>query len=125
MTLSTEKFAQIAKALSDPTRIKILELVKARYDQLGTTPVACCPDGVCVCVIQKQMNMAQSKVSYHIRELKQASLLHEMKQGKWNFYSINTDTLQAYQKTIQERYLIESEDVIRATPVPESTSDLE
>lgn len=122
MTLSTEKFSQIAKALSDPIRIKILDLIQVRYDQLGTSPpVACCPDGVCVCDIQEQMNMAQSKVSYHLRELKNADLVKETRVGKWNFYSINTDTLQAFQKTIQERYLIESKDAMSAFPVPESS----
>jgi ArsR family transcriptional regulator len=49
--------------------------------------------------------MAQSKVSYHLKDLKQAELLHETKQGKWNFYSINRSTLEAFQKTIEERYM--------------------
>lgn len=106
MTLTIEQLAVISKALSDPIRLRILDLVQVGYDQLSTSPsVTCCTGGVCVCDIQDALGMAQSKVSYHLRELKQASLLHETKQGKWNFYSINTDTLQAFQKTIHERYL--------------------
>lgn len=109
MTLTIEQLATISKALSDPIRLRILDLVQAGYDQLSTSPpVTCCTGGVCVCDIQDALGMAQSKVSYHLRELKQAELLHETKQGKWNFYSINTNTLQAFQRTIIERYLIEN-----------------
>jgi ArsR family transcriptional regulator, arsenate/arsenite/antimonite-responsive transcriptional repressor len=105
MSLSTEKFAQIAKALGDPIRIKILDLIQAGYDQLGTSPpVACCSGGVCVCDIQKQMNMGQSKVSYHLRELKDAGLLHETKVGKWNFYAINHKILELFREEFQYRY---------------------
>lgn len=108
--MTLEQFAVISKALSDPIRLRILDLVQSGYDQLSTSPpVPCCDGGVCVCDIQEALNMAQSKISYHLRELKQAGLLHETKQGKWNFYSINTSTLQSFQKSIQERYLIENE----------------
>jgi ArsR family transcriptional regulator, arsenate/arsenite/antimonite-responsive transcriptional repressor len=112
MSLSTEKFAQIAKALSDPIRIKILDLIQAGYEQLGASPpVACCSDGVCVCDIQEQMNMAQSKVSYHLRELKNAGLLHETKVGKWNFYAINYTTMKLFRDELQHRYHREAETV--------------
>ncbi|KPC71074.1 MULTISPECIES: helix-turn-helix transcriptional regulator [Thermoactinomycetaceae] len=112
MSLSAEKFAQIAKALSDPIRIKILDLIQSGYDQLGASPpVACCSGGVCVCDIQEQMNMAQSKVSYHLRELKNAGLLHETRVGKWNFYAINYTTMKLFQDELQRRYLLETETV--------------
>ncbi|SDZ34371.1 helix-turn-helix transcriptional regulator [Thermoactinomyces sp. DSM 45892] len=119
MTLTTEQIAIIAKALSDPIRLRILDLVQAGYDQLSTSPpVACCIGGVCVCDIQDALDMAQSKVSYHLRELKQASLLHETKQGKWNFYSINMDTLQAFQRAIADRYVTDYEVVANGCCLP-------
>jgi ArsR family transcriptional regulator len=106
MKLTTKQFAAISKALSDPIRLRILDLVQAGYDQLSASPpVTCCTGGVCVCDIQDALGMAQSKVSYHLKDLKQAELLHETKQGKWNFYSINRSTLEAFQKTIDERYM--------------------
>lgn len=110
MALSTERFAQIAKALSDPIRIHILDLIQAGYEQLNTSPpVACCSGGVCVCDIQEQMNMAQSKVSYHLRELKNAGLLYETKVGKWNFYAINDATMKLFQDELHRRYQRETE----------------
>jgi ArsR family transcriptional regulator len=112
MSLSTEKFAQIAKALSDPIRINILDLIQAGYEQLGASPpVACCSGGVCVCDIQEQMNMAQSKVSYHLRELKNAGLVYETKVGKWNFYTINYSTMKWFCEKLHDRYHEEAETV--------------
>lgn len=105
MTLTTEQIALISKALSDPIRLTILDLIQAGYDQLSSSaPVTCCTGGVCVCDIQSEMQMAQSKVSYHLKELKNAKLVHETKQGKWNFYSLNHKTLQAYNEAIVNRY---------------------
>lgn len=110
MTLSTEQVTAIAKALSDPIRLQILDLVKAGYNQLGSSPpVACCSGGVCVCDIQEAIGMAQSKVSYHLKELKNAGLLHEQKIGKWNFYSLNQNTLTSFQEAIMKRYHTENE----------------
>ncbi|MBD1371262.1 helix-turn-helix transcriptional regulator [Hazenella sp. IB182357] len=110
MALTIEQLALVAKALSDPIRLRILDLVKAGYDELSASPpVACCSGGVCVCDIQDALDMAQSKVSYHLRELKQAGLLHETKQGKWNFYSINSQTLDAFLQNMHMRYVKDDE----------------
>jgi hypothetical protein len=35
--------------------------------------------------------MGQSKVSYHMKKLKDAGLLHEERRGKWAFYSLNRE----------------------------------
>jgi ArsR family transcriptional regulator len=37
--------------------------------------------------------MGQSKVSYHVRKLKEAGLVREEKRGKWSFYSLNQQAL--------------------------------
>ena len=38
--------------------------------------------------------MGQSKVSYHVRKLKEAGLSREEKRGKWSFYSLNREAVQ-------------------------------
>lgn len=106
MGLNTKQLAKIAKALSDPIRLKILDLIRAGYSELDvSSPVICCSGGVCVCDIQEHMDMAQSKVSYHLKELKNAGLVTETKVGKWNFYKINRSTLQDYQVEINRLYV--------------------
>lgn len=76
-----ENFADIFKALSNPNRLRI-------YKQL----TSCCAPGT-VCVLEsdnkayvgdlgKQVNIAPSTVSHHIKELKRAGLIRTRRQGQ-------------------------------------------
>jgi len=47
--------------------------------------------GICVCEFQDAFSMGQSKVSYHLRKLKDAGLIREEKRGKWGFYSLDVE----------------------------------
>lgn len=70
----------IFKALSDPIRLNIL---KKLYHE----------DSVCVCNLVNIFDISQSKLSYHLKLLLSAHLINKTSQGKWNYYSINKDTL--------------------------------
>jgi len=48
--------------------------------------------GICVCEFEAYFGMGQSKVSYHMKKLKRAGLVHEEKRGRWSFYSLSRDT---------------------------------
>lgn len=75
---STEALARIAKALAHPTRIAILKFLAGKS---------------CSCVgdLQSLLPLAQSTISQHIRELKDAGLIEaEMNPPKIN-YRINLD----------------------------------
>ena len=87
---------RVAKALSDPIRLNMLDvMVQGR---------ACCglpepaergvpgkkdPAGICVCDFQDHFGLGQSKASYHLRVLREAGLVHEEVRGKWTFYSVD------------------------------------
>ena len=45
--------------------------------------------GICVCEFEDYFGMGQSKVSYHVRKLKEAGLVREQKRGKWSFYALD------------------------------------
>ena len=47
--------------------------------------------GVCVCEFESYFGMGQSKVSYHVRKLREVGLIREEKRGKWSFYSLDKD----------------------------------
>ena len=47
------------------------------------------PAGICVCDFQDHFGLGQSKVSYHLRVLKEAGLVTEEARGKWTFYAID------------------------------------
>jgi ArsR family transcriptional regulator len=96
---SVARLTALGSALSDPIRVRMLNLlVTATVEGRG-----CCdlPDlsapaeaeekgiGVCVCEFEEYFGMGQSKVSYHLRKLKNAGLIREEKRGKWIFYSLD------------------------------------
>jgi ArsR family transcriptional regulator, arsenate/arsenite/antimonite-responsive transcriptional repressor len=80
--------AQVFKALGDPTRLKILELLKAKGR-------SCCDliarneRGLCACDIEGAVGLSQAAVSHHMALLKRAGLVTAEKRGRWMFYSRN------------------------------------
>jgi ArsR family transcriptional regulator len=69
------KLENIFKALSDKTRLRILALV---WD-----------DELCVCEIEKCLNLTQSNASRHITSLKIAGIISGYKQAQWAYYRLN------------------------------------
>jgi ArsR family transcriptional regulator len=57
------------------------------------------------------MELKQSKVSYHLKELKHAGLVHERKQGKWHYYTVNQTVLQAFCEGLSRRFYLMRETV--------------
>ena len=70
----------IFKALSDPIRINIL---KKLYSS----------ESVCVCELTNIFDISQSKLSYHLKLLLSANIINKKSKGKWNYYSVNKDTV--------------------------------
>ncbi|MDA2111789.1 autorepressor SdpR family transcription factor [Bacillus thuringiensis] len=68
------------KALADPTRRKILDLLKERDLTSGE--------------IASHFNMSKPSVSQHLNILKQSNLVKNRKEGKYIFYSLNTTVVQ-------------------------------
>jgi ArsR family transcriptional regulator len=66
--------SRIHHALSDPLRLTILYLIK---DQ-----------PLCVCVINRFMRLAGSKLSYHLNILKESGLIEGEYHGNWIIYSL-------------------------------------
>jgi ArsR family transcriptional regulator, arsenate/arsenite/antimonite-responsive transcriptional repressor len=51
--------------------------------------------GICVCEFEGYFEIGQSRVSYHMRKLKDAGLVREEKRGKWSFYSLDPEAAEA------------------------------
>ncbi|SNX53969.1 metalloregulator ArsR/SmtB family transcription factor [Thermoanaerobacterium sp. RBIITD] len=90
-----DKIALFGKALSDPKRIEMLKMFaenKRCFEKSDGTKVENkeeTPDGICVCHFVNEFDMAQSKVSYHIKILKDAGIIKETVVGKWRYYDID------------------------------------
>jgi ArsR family transcriptional regulator len=92
-----ERLVALGRALSDPIRVRMLGMM-AEGRGCCTLPDRGVPavkqdKGICVCEFEDYFGMGQSKVSYHVRKLKEAGLVREDKRGKWSFYSLDEDSV--------------------------------
>ncbi len=71
-----ENLVTSLKAAADPIRLRILLLLSA--------------EKACVCELMGVFGMPQSKLSHHLIILRDAGLLSDSRQGKWNYYHLNS-----------------------------------
>jgi|SRR4028118_986177 ArsR family transcriptional regulator len=75
-------------ALSEPLRVQVLELLRKQE--------------LCVCELCEYLGTTQSKLSFHLKALKDAELVRTRQQGRWIYYSLNLP-----QFVVLEQYLAE------------------
>ena len=74
------------KSLSDPNRVRVLKLLQGGE--------------LCVCEIQRVLNLAQSTVSKHMKVLEDAGMVNRTRQGTWILYSLANGTESKYAQTM-------------------------
>jgi ArsR family transcriptional regulator, arsenate/arsenite/antimonite-responsive transcriptional repressor len=84
-----EIFLKTIGALNDETRLRILHFI----DHNGE---------VCVCDIENSFNMIQSRISRHLKILKDAGFLKVKREGRWAYYSIRVPLDQFRQSILKE-----------------------
>jgi ArsR family transcriptional regulator len=87
---AAERLAHIFKALSDPARIRLLSLIAAA-------------DGgeACICDLTGPVALSQPTVSHHMKQLVDAGLVTREQRGKWAYYRVASDALQALAHAIE------------------------
>lgn len=75
--LDLTRAARLFHALSDGTRLGILEMLRSGER--------------CVCDLQADLDAAQSRLSFHLKVLKQAGLVTDRKEGRWSYYTLVPD----------------------------------
>jgi ArsR family transcriptional regulator len=90
-----ERLVALGRALSDPIRVRMLSMMAegrscCDFSDSGV-PAEEGEEGICVCEFEEHFSMGQSKVSYHVRKLKDAGLVREERRGKWAFYSLDRE----------------------------------
>jgi ArsR family transcriptional regulator len=92
-----EQLVALGRALSDPIRVRMIGMMAegrscCALPDLGV-PAEDQDNGICVCEFEDYFGVGQSKVSYHVRKLKEAGIVREEKRGKWSFYSIDRESV--------------------------------
>lgn len=78
--------ARVFHALSDETRLAMVVLLK---------------DGErCVCELMESLQSAQSRLSFHLKVLKQAELVADRREGRWSYYTLVPGALDGLEELI-------------------------
>ena len=85
--LDTHQAQGMLKGLSDPIRLKVIE-------QLGAGER-------CVCDLTTDLQLSQSRLSFHLKVLRQAGLISDRQSGRWVYYRLQPQALRALQQWLQ------------------------
>lgn len=76
----TDRAIELFHALSDETRLEIVELLRKGER--------------CVCELTDTLDAAQSRLSFHLRVLKDAGIVRDRKDGRWVHYELVSDAFE-------------------------------
>ena len=79
--------ALIFKALSDETRLKIIDMLSC--------------DELCACDILEEFEITQPTLSYHMKILTESGLVNPRKDGAWTRYTLNLDLIQSLKSFLE------------------------
>jgi ArsR family transcriptional regulator len=77
--LALDQAQQLLRALADPNRLRVMEA-------LGEGER-------CVCELTSTLDLAQSKLSFHLRVMREAGLISARQQGRWMYYRLQPEAL--------------------------------
>jgi ArsR family transcriptional regulator len=78
-SLDTARAAALFHALSDEIRMEVVTLLLNGER--------------CVCDLMSDLDMGQSRLSWHLKTLSDAGIITGRREGRWNYYSLNTDSI--------------------------------
>lgn len=87
--LDPARVARWFHAFADQTRIRIVDLLASGE--------------LCVCDLQGALGAAQSRLSFHLKVLREAGVVSGRKEGRWNYYSLRQEVLDEMAAYLQER----------------------
>ena len=83
---SLERHAALFHALSDPRRLRILDLLRSGEQ--------------CVCDLQAALECGQSLLSFHLKNLRSAGLVSMRRDGRWSHYRLASDALEHAEQAV-------------------------
>ncbi len=86
--VNTENCLSGFHALSDPLRMHVIERLRTQE--------------MCVCDLCEELEVSQSKLSFHLRVLKDAGLVKARPQGRWTYYSLDLSRFVALEQYLSD-----------------------
>jgi ArsR family transcriptional regulator len=86
LSVPLKKSVTLFHALSDETRLVLLERLTGGEQ--------------CVCELTDAMKASQSRLSFHLKVLKDAGLIRDRREGRWMYYSIDPDAIEELETVI-------------------------
>ena len=83
---SLKRHAALFHALSDPRRLRILDLLRAGEQ--------------CVCDLQAELDCGQSLLSFHLKTLREAGLVATRREGRWAYYQLAAEAIEHAERAI-------------------------
>jgi ArsR family transcriptional regulator, arsenate/arsenite/antimonite-responsive transcriptional repressor len=80
--VQAERVAQVAKALGDPIRLQLVDVLRRHAGK------------VCVCELVPLFDLSQPTVSHHLKVLRDAGLVDSERRGLWAYYYVIPDALE-------------------------------
>ncbi len=77
-----ERMAGIAKALADPVRLQLVDVLRKHAGK------------VCVCELVPLFDLSQPTVSHHLKVLREAGIVDSERQGLWAYYYVTPESLE-------------------------------
>ena len=79
-----ERMATIAKALADPVRLQLVDVLRKHAGK------------VCVCELVPLFDLSQPTVSHHLKRLRDAGIVDSERQGLWAYYYVKPEALEEF-----------------------------
>jgi ArsR family transcriptional regulator len=84
-----EAMASLFRALADPARVKIVNLL------------ATSDEPVCACEFEPSLELSQPTVSHHLKKLTDAGLLEREQRGKWAYFSLKPEASSQLERLVR------------------------
>lgn len=85
---NVEQALALFRALADETRLKVIDRLREGEQ--------------CVCDLTDVLGASQSRMSFHLKVLKDAGLVTDRKDGRWVYYALNLETLALVGRALED-----------------------
>ncbi|MBW0166825.1 MAG: metalloregulator ArsR/SmtB family transcription factor [Vulcanococcus sp.] len=86
--LEQQQARQLLKALADPLRLDLVQALSGGER--------------CVCDLVADLNLAQSRLSFHLKVMREAGLIEAREEGRWVYYRLRAGALEQLQAWLGE-----------------------